>query len=113
MERSVGLKHQNLKLGPAPNVPLLFAQTQVQNGNRKCTDFLFLLLLFMAWAAMTMLGLIVTGVIPHDGLEPGNPKRLINGIDYEGRICGVGTQVQVNQRPLTSGSHRYSEEAIQ
>ncbi|CAM9834935.1 unnamed protein product, partial [Hapterophycus canaliculatus] len=68
--------------------------TQVQNANRKCTDILFLLLLFMAWAAMTFLGFIVTGLIPHDGLEPGNPKRLINGIDYEGRICGVGTHVK-------------------
>lgn len=68
---------------------------QVQNGNRKCTDVLFLLMLCAAWAAMTMLGLIVTGIIPSDGLEPGNPKRLLNGIDYEGRICGVGTTVQV------------------
>ena len=70
--------------------------TQVQNGNRKCTDVLFLLMLFAAWAAMTFLGLIVTGIIPAEGLEPGNPKRLLNGIDYEGRICGVGTEVKVS-----------------
>ncbi|CAM9190959.1 unnamed protein product, partial [Ectocarpus sp. 12 AP-2014] len=69
----------------------------VQNGNRKCTDILFLLMLFAAWAAMTMLGFIVTGLIPNDGLEPGNPKRLLNGIDYEGRICGVGTTVQARE----------------
>eukprot|EP00903_Cladosiphon_okamuranus_P019573 g18001.t1 len=67
---------------------------KVQDGNRKCTDVLFLLMLFAAWAAMTLLGLVVTGMIPHEGLEPGNPKRLINGIDYEGRICGVGTEVK-------------------
>ena len=82
------------------NVPF---KTQVQNGNRKCTDVLFLLMLFAAWAAMTLLGLIVTGMIPHDGLEPGNPKRLINGIDYEGRICGVGTQVKVTYCTYFSG----------
>lgn len=52
-------------------------------------------MLFAAWAAMTILGLVVTGMIPHEGLEPGNPKRLINGIDYEGRICGVGSAVKV------------------
>ncbi|CAM9974400.1 unnamed protein product, partial [Ectocarpus sp. 8 AP-2014] len=74
----------------------------VQNGNRKCTDILFLLMLFAAWAAMTMLGFIVTGLIPNDGLEPGNPKRLLNGIDYEGRICGVGTTVQVKLRVFLS-----------
>lgn len=54
-----------------------------------------MLMLFAAWGAMTLLGLIVTGMIPHSGLEPGNPKRLINGIDYEGRICGVGSEVKV------------------
>lgn len=69
---------------------------QVQNGDRKCTDVLFLLMLFAAWAAMTLLGLIVTGVIPSEGLEPGNPRRLLNGIDYEGRICGVDTEVKVS-----------------
>lgn len=53
-------------------------------------------MLFAAWGAMTLLGLIVTGMIPAEGLEPGNPKRLINGIDYEGRICGVGSEVKVS-----------------
>ncbi|CAM9299589.1 unnamed protein product, partial [Laminaria digitata] len=67
---------------------------QVQNGNRKCTDVLFLLMLCGAWAAMTLLGLIVTGAIPNDSLEPGNPRRLINGIDYDGRICGVDADVE-------------------
>lgn len=69
---------------------------QVQNGDRKCTDVLFLLLLFAAWAAMTLLGLIVTGLIPDESLEPGDPRRLINGIDYDGRICGVDTDVEVS-----------------
>eukprot|EP00639_Heterosigma_akashiwo_P027300 CAMPEP_0194692160 /NCGR_PEP_ID=MMETSP0295-20121207/19546_1 /TAXON_ID=39354 /ORGANISM="Heterosigma akashiwo, Strain CCMP2393" /LENGTH=648 /DNA_ID=CAMNT_0039582349 /DNA_START=278 /DNA_END=2224 /DNA_ORIENTATION=- len=48
---------------------------------RKCTDILFLLLL------------IACGVIPNDNLEPGNPQRLINGIDYNGHICGVDSAV--------------------
>ena len=49
-----------------------------------------------AWAAMTLLGLIVTGAIPNESLEPGDPRRLINGIDYDGRICGVDADVEVN-----------------
>lgn len=71
--------------------------TQVQNGNRKCTDILFLLMLWMAWGAMTILGLIVTGVVSHESLEPGDPRRLLNGIDYDGRICGVDSAVKVRQ----------------
>lgn len=67
---------------------------QVQ-GNRKCTDVLLLLMLMAAWAAMTCLGLVVTGVIPHESLEPGDPRRLLNGIDYESRICGVDSGVEV------------------
>lgn len=64
-------------------------------GDRKCTDILFLLLLFLAWFAMTVLGFIVTGAIPNGSLEPGDPRRLINGIDYDGRICGVNSEVKV------------------
>jgi len=42
---------------------------------------------------MTVLGLIVTGLIENDNLTAGDPRRLINPIDYNGRICGVGTGV--------------------
>lgn len=64
-------------------------------GSRKCTDILFLLMIFAAWGAMTVLGLIVIGTIPNESLEPGQPARLINGIDYNFRICGVDTGVEV------------------
>lgn len=57
-------------------------------GKRKCTDCLFALLLVTSWIATTVLGLIVIGAVESVYLEPGNPYRLINGIDYEGRICG-------------------------
>lgn len=42
---------------------------------------------------MTVLGLIVTGLIKNDSLTAGDPRRLINPIDYNGQICGVGTGV--------------------
>ncbi|CAN0135739.1 unnamed protein product [Discosporangium mesarthrocarpum] len=60
-----------------------------------------------SWFGMTVLGLIVTGVIPNDKLEPGDPRRLVNGIDYNGRICGVDTEVEAKSKiyymPSTSG----------
>eukprot|EP00596_Hydrurales_sp_CCMP1899_P007026 CAMPEP_0119035114 /NCGR_PEP_ID=MMETSP1177-20130426/2080_1 /TAXON_ID=2985 /ORGANISM="Ochromonas sp, Strain CCMP1899" /LENGTH=377 /DNA_ID=CAMNT_0006993035 /DNA_START=379 /DNA_END=1509 /DNA_ORIENTATION=+ len=37
---------------------------------------------------MTIIGLIVTGVISSPTLQKGNPYRLLNAIDYQGRICG-------------------------
>lgn len=54
-----------------------------------------MLMLIVAWIAMTGLGLIVIGVIPSDSLEPGDPRRLLNGIDYNHRICGVDSGVKV------------------
>lgn len=45
---------------------------------------------------MTVLGFIVTGAIPNGSLEPGDPRRLISGIDYDGRICGVDSEVKVS-----------------
>lgn len=89
-------------LGLRMDVRLLCYETlktrQVQGTKRKCTDCLFLLLLLASWFAMTFLGLIVTGVISSGSLEPGDPRRLINGIDYDGRICGVDTGVKVCPR---------------
>lgn len=40
-----------------------------------------MLTLVMAWIAMTYLGV--------DGMTNGDPDILLNGIDYDGRICGV------------------------
>lgn len=42
---------------------------------------------------MSALGLIVTGLIKSESLAAGDPRRLINPIDYNGKICGVGTGV--------------------
>jgi hypothetical protein len=53
---------------------------------RKCTDVLFMLLLVAAWVAMTAIGI--------DSIKKGNPDRLINGVDTQGRICGVDAGVQ-------------------
>ena len=50
---------------------------------------LFLLLICANWVAMTMVGGIVLGYIENDRLPPGDPRRLINGMDYLGQICAV------------------------
>mmetsp|Transcript_33694 Transcript_33694/g.42428 ORF Transcript_33694/g.42428 Transcript_33694/m.42428 type:complete len:669 (+) Transcript_33694:184-2190(+) len=62
--------------------------------NRKCTDIIFMLLIIACWVALTFLGFVVCGVIPSTQLDAGNPWRLINGIDYEGQICGVDSAVK-------------------
>lgn len=45
-----------------------------------------MLLLVMSWLAMTYLGI--------DGITQGDPDILMNGIDYNGRICGVDSEVK-------------------
>ena len=61
--------------------------------SRKCTDVLFMLLLCVNWCGMTYVGAIVLGKVPDEmnflGLPPGDPRRLINGMDYLGQICAV------------------------
>ena len=42
---------------------------------------------------MTGLGLVVTGFVSSESLPAGNPERLINGMDYLGRICGYDQAV--------------------
>ena len=42
---------------------------------------------------MTIIGLIVVGVIKSPTLQKGNPYRLLNAIDYNGRICGYDGNV--------------------
>lgn len=56
---------------------------------RRCTDFLFLLLLIASWAAMTFVGLVATGLIdsPHLIIK-GDPAILFSGMDFQGNICG-------------------------
>lgn len=65
----------------------LQAPEDIEGGaNRRCTDVLFMLALVMTWVAMTYLGA--------DGIENGDPHLLVNGIDYNGRICGVDSGVK-------------------
>ena len=45
-------------------------------------------MLIACWVAMTGLGLVVTGAISSDSLPAGNPERIMNGMDYLGKICG-------------------------
>ena len=53
---------------------------------RRCTDVLFFLVIIVAWAAMTYLGV--------DAIVKGDPDILLNGIDYKGRVCGVDDAVK-------------------
>eukprot|EP01038_Epipyxis_sp_PR26KG_P009819 gene9819-13212_t len=65
-----------------------------KNSNRRCTDFLFLILLICAWIAMTVVGFIACGAIKNEGLPAGEPARLTNSIDYKGRVCGLDNGVK-------------------
>ena len=59
------------------------------DGRRRCTDILFLLLIICSWVAMTGVGLAATGVIPSRHIKKGDPRRLVNGMDYFGNLCGI------------------------
>lgn len=74
---------------------------------RKCTDFLFLLLLVATWVAMTGIGLAAMGIIKVDGLSKGNPDRLLNGMDYHGNVCGVTNYVTPNGNDTIDLPHAY------
>jgi hypothetical protein len=64
--------------------------------------------------ALTIIGLIVTGVIEPEQntiIEKGNPLRLVNAIDYKGQLCGSDSGV-ANKRygyylPDFTGKHKY------
>jgi len=64
---------------------------------RKCTDILCTLLLAFAWFCMTVVGF---ACIPGNdldqatGLKKGNPYKLVNGIDYRDRVCGIHADVK-------------------
>ena len=45
-------------------------------SNRRCTDFICLLMLMAAWFSMTMVGFVVCGVIDSPDLPAGNPAKL-------------------------------------
>ncbi|GMI41077.1 hypothetical protein TrCOL_g123 [Triparma columacea] len=62
-------------------------------ADRGCTDILCSVLLLACWGAMTFVGLCVLGVIQNDMLKEGVPARLTNGMDYNGKICGVDDYV--------------------
>lgn len=53
------------------------------SSNRNCTDILFLIMYIISWA-----GLI--SIIATAGGLGGNPKRITNGVDHQGNICGHG-----------------------
>jgi len=61
---------------------------------RHCTDIMFLILIILSWMAMTGIGFVVCGVVKSPTLAPGNPYRLLNGIDYRGQICGIDGPVK-------------------
>ncbi len=64
---------------------------------RKCTDMLCTLLLAFAWFCMTVVGLACIPGSPIEGslgLQKGNPYKLINGIDYKDRVCGIDSDVK-------------------
>lgn len=47
----------------------------------------------MCWVAMTAIGLVATGFVENSNIQQGDPRRLINAIDYKGNICGVESEV--------------------
>jgi len=66
----------------------------IKDKKRGCTDILLLLMLIASWVAMTGVGLVATGFVKDKNLPEGNPRRLINSIDYDGRICGYDEEVK-------------------
>eukprot|EP01041_Mallomonas_annulata_P011121 gene11121-23243_t len=68
--------------------------TDIKDKRRHCTDCICLLLLILVWFIMTVIGFVVTGVVKDSNLSPGNPARLTNAVDYDGRTCGVSSSVK-------------------
>ena len=71
---------------PAADQPLAAPEGFDGPVKRRCTDVLFMLLLIASWVAMTVIGI--------DSVKKGDPDKLINGVDYQGRICGVDADVK-------------------
>ena len=55
-----------------------------------------MIVLLVGWLAMTAVGA--------DGIANGDPHLLVNGIDYDGRICGVDEVVK--DKPKVQRSRR-------
>eukprot|EP00607_Mallomonas_marina_P009010 CAMPEP_0182417654 /NCGR_PEP_ID=MMETSP1167-20130531/2101_1 /TAXON_ID=2988 /ORGANISM="Mallomonas Sp, Strain CCMP3275" /LENGTH=669 /DNA_ID=CAMNT_0024591357 /DNA_START=108 /DNA_END=2117 /DNA_ORIENTATION=+ len=68
--------------------------TDLKDKKRGCTDCICLLLILICWIVMTIIGLIVTGAIQDSRLQKGEPARLTNSIDHNGRICGITSSVE-------------------
>ncbi len=43
---------------------------------------------------MTLVGFVACGVIKDEHLQKGNPLRLTNSMDYNGKICGYDSGVK-------------------
>jgi len=54
--------------------------------DRHCTDIFFAMLMLCMWFGMTVIGI--------NSIREGNPFVLINGIDDQGRVCGVDSAVE-------------------
>jgi len=61
--------------------------------NRKCTDCFFFFVLIVMWIAVTAVGFASLGLIKSDYIVKGDPNRLIRGVDYNGKICGIDNSV--------------------
>ena len=66
----------------------------LRQKKRSSTDCLFFIAIIACWGAMTLLGFVAIGIIKDDHLPQGNPARLINAVDYRGRVCGVSSDVK-------------------
>jgi len=77
---------------------------------RRCTDCLCSILLIAAWFCMTVVGVACIPGSPlgyeQTGLHKGNPYKLIRGIDYKDRVCGIDDDVKdkVKMYYLPTGS---------
>ena len=75
---------------------------------RQCTDCLFLLCLLLCTTCMIFIGLAAVGFVSSPYVKKGDPARLLNGVDYNGNICGSpGLLVNLKQRwsPSYAGSN--------
>ncbi len=52
--------------------------------DRGCTDLVALIAYILFWGLMIFIGIV--------GLVNGNPARLTHGYDFNGNVCGQGTQ---------------------
>lgn len=83
----------------------LQAPEDIEGGaERRCTDVLFMIILVIAWLAMTYLGV--------DAMRNGDPDVLVNGIDYAGRICGVDDAVKDKSKVSYSQKVRFDGSGV-